>query len=115
MKYCLDSCVAFKWAVTEADADKADRLRVDFQNGVHELIAPDIFHVEVAHALTRAERQNRIQPPHGWTAWLNIMADCPHFHSSHLLMPRAYAISSGARIGVYDCLYVAWPSVKGAN
>lgn len=115
MTYCLDSCVAFKWAVTEADSAKADRIRVDFQNALHELIAPDVFHVEVAHALTRAERKKRIQPPQGWTAWLNIMADCPRFYSSQVLMPRAYAISSAARIGVYDCLYVALAEREGCE
>jgi hypothetical protein len=41
MKYCLDSCVAFKWAVAEADSAKADRIRVHFQNALQELIAPD--------------------------------------------------------------------------
>jgi len=115
MKYCLDSCVACIGAATEADSAKADRIRVHFQNALHEPIAPDIFHMEVAHGLTRAERQMRIQPPHGWTAWLNIMADCPQFYSSQVLMPRAYAIASTARIGVYDCRYVALAEREGCE
>ena len=60
MKYVIDSSVAFKWVVPEPDSDKADRLREDFRNAVHELIAPGVFPVEVGHALTRAERQRRI-------------------------------------------------------
>jgi predicted nucleic acid-binding protein len=60
MKYVLDSCVAFKWVGPEADTDKALRLRDDTRAGLHELLAPDVFPVEVAHALTRAERQGRI-------------------------------------------------------
>ena len=39
------------------------RLRNEFRRGVHELLAPDVFPVEVSHALTRAERRGVIQPP----------------------------------------------------
>ena len=56
MRHVFDSSVAFKWVVAEVDTDKALRLRDDFRNGVHELIAPDFFPVEVVHSLTRAER-----------------------------------------------------------
>jgi hypothetical protein len=38
------------------DKLKALRVRDDFRNGLHELLAPDVFPVEVAHSLTRAER-----------------------------------------------------------
>ena len=60
MIYVLDSSVAFKWVVWEVDSDKAIRLRADFWAGSHALSAPDVFPVEAAHALTRAERQGRI-------------------------------------------------------
>lgn len=56
MKYVLDASVAIKWALPEADSLKALALRDDYRNAIHELIAPDIFQIEVAHALTRAER-----------------------------------------------------------
>lgn len=107
MKYVLDSCVACKWAVAEADTDKALRLRDECRHATHELIAPEVLPIEVGHALTRAERQGRISPPHGWAAWLAVMSDCPQLFPSIPLLPRAYAISSAARIGIYDCLYVA--------
>jgi predicted nucleic acid-binding protein len=107
MRYVLDSSVAFKWAVPETDSAKAVQLRDDARNAVHELLAPDVFPVEVAHALTRAERQLRVAAPAGWAAWLSIMNDAPQLKPSLALMPRAYAISSQMRIGVYDCLYVA--------
>ncbi|MCI0685515.1 MAG: type II toxin-antitoxin system VapC family toxin [Gemmataceae bacterium] len=60
MKYVLDSNVAFKWGVPEPDSDKANRLRDAFRNSLHEFLAPDFFPIELGHALTRAERQNRI-------------------------------------------------------
>jgi predicted nucleic acid-binding protein len=55
MKYVLDASVAVKWVLPEADSAKAISLRDDYRKGVHELIAPDIFKLEAAHALTRAE------------------------------------------------------------
>jgi predicted nucleic acid-binding protein len=107
MKYVLDSSVGFKWVVPEAHSDKALRLRDDFRNGVHELLAPDVFPIELGHALTRAERQGRVTPAHGWALWLAVMADSPRLFPSTPLMPKAYEISSRMRVGIYDCLYVA--------
>lgn len=63
MKYVLDASVALKWVLAEPDSAKALALRADFRQQVNELLAPDILPVEVAHALTRAERKGLIQPP----------------------------------------------------
>jgi predicted nucleic acid-binding protein len=113
MRYVLDSSVAFKWVVPEADSDKALRLREAARNSIHELLAPDVFPIELGHALTRAERQLRITPPNGWLAWQIVMADAPQPHASLPLMPRAYDISSRLRVGIYDCLYVALAEREG--
>jgi predicted nucleic acid-binding protein len=115
MKYVLDSCVAFKTLVPEKDTDKALRLRDDFMNGVHDLIAVDILPVEVAHALSRAERQRRITPAQG-TLLLKVLAKhLPSLHPYLSLLPRAYEISSALRQGVYDCLYVALAEREGCE
>lgn len=107
MKYVLDSSVALKWALTERDSAKADGLRNDYHNGIHDLFGPDFFPIEIAHALTRAERQRRITRGAGWGFWQNIMADRPRLLPSNPLMPRGFELSSNMRIGVYDCLYIA--------
>src|SRR5262245_7018604 len=107
MKYVLDSSVAFKWVVLEPFSDKAQRLRDEFRNNANELIAPDIFAVEVAHALTRAERQGRVSVLQGAAFLADVLSTPPHFLPSLPLLSRAYTLSSSARIGVYDCLYVA--------
>jgi predicted nucleic acid-binding protein len=60
MKRAIDSSVAFKWVVPEAGSDKALLLRDDFRNAAVDLVSPDVFPIEVGHALTRAERQGRI-------------------------------------------------------
>jgi predicted nucleic acid-binding protein len=69
MKYVLDSSVAFKWLVPEPDSDKAIQLRAELQSAVHDLLAPDVFTSELAHALTRAERQGRIPIRAAFPLW----------------------------------------------
>ncbi len=60
MKYVIDTSVGFKWAVSEIDSDKAIRLRDDFNNAIHELLAPDLFPTEIANALAVSLRAGRI-------------------------------------------------------
>jgi predicted nucleic acid-binding protein len=115
MKYVIDSSVAFKWVVAEANDDKARKLRDDLHNAVHDLIAPDVFPLEIGHSLTRAERQGRVSTADGWSFWLSIMAENVQLHPSIPLMPRAYAISSQMRIGIYDCLYVVLTEREGCE
>ena len=107
MKYVFDSCGAFKWVVAEVLTTEALRLRDEYRSAVHELIAPDLFPVEVGHVLTRAERQGRINPSQSAVLWHNVMMTAPILIPYLPLMPRAIELSSQFRVGVYDCLYVA--------
>jgi hypothetical protein len=43
MKYVIDTSVDVKTYVQEPDSVAAVRLRNDYHQGVHDLIAPDIF------------------------------------------------------------------------
>lgn len=107
MKYVLDSNVAAKWVLPELDSPAAHLLRDDFEAGTHDLVAPDVFPVEIGHALTRAERQRRISQSESVNLWIDVMTTPPRLSPYLPLMPRALILSSQARIGVYDCLYVA--------
>ena len=73
MKYVVDSNVAIKWVLNEPDSAKALAIRLDFVNQVHELLAPDVFPIEVAHALSRAERKGILIPPQGTAALSSIL------------------------------------------
>ncbi len=115
MKYVLDSCVALKWVLAEPDSDKAVRVRDDFIQKNLELLAPDIFLVEIAHALARAERRGVIRPPEGIRRLQNFSNSLPGLHPYIPLLPRAFALASAARIGVYDCLYVALAEREGCE
>ena len=70
-------------------------------------LAPDVFPVELAHALTRAERRGIIAKGDAELFLADILTTSPHLHPYVPLLRRAVAISSDARVGVYDCLYVA--------
>jgi predicted nucleic acid-binding protein len=105
MKYVLDASVGIKWVMNEVDSAEARQLRDNFRNQIHELIAPDSFPLEAAHALTKAARRGIVTD--ATKLWFELMVDSPQLFPSVALMLRAMAIASQARIGVYDCLYVA--------
>jgi len=113
MRYVLDASVALKWVLNEPDAAKARQLRDDFRNAIHELIAPDSFTLEIAHALTKAQRRGLI--PDAWRLWADVMTTVPYVSPSYPLTPRAIQVATQARIGVYDCLYVALAEREGCE
>ena len=115
MRYVLDASVALKWFLTEPDSVKAERLRDEWRQSLHDLTVPDVFPIEMCHSITRAERQARITPAEGAAHIVTILTQPLVLFPSVPLLPRAYAISSSARIGVYDCLYVALAEREGCE
>lgn len=113
MRAVLDASTALKWVLIEADSDKAIRLRDDFRNSVHELIAPDSFSLECAHALTKKQRQGLISDAKA--LWDAILLDSPVYYSIHPLMERAVTISVQTRHNIHDCLYVALAEQEGCE
>jgi predicted nucleic acid-binding protein len=107
MKYVLDSSSALPWVLPERDSAKAMLLRDDARQGVHQLLAPDIFPAEVFNALLKAERTKRINVGDAKPLYASIAADVPLLHPYLPLMPRAGDIASRHRVAQYDCLYIA--------
>jgi predicted nucleic acid-binding protein len=107
MKYVIDTSVGFKWVVSELDSDKAIRLRDDFNNAIHELLAPDLFPTEIANALAVAERAGRIKPGEAALFFADILKTSPFMRAAIPLLPRAIDICLQSKQSVYDCLYVA--------
>lgn len=112
MKYVVDASVGAKCVIPELHTDKSIRLRDAYLQGIHALIAPDFYPVEVAHSITRAERQKRINLAQGVIALRDTLNALPRLDLSVPLLPRAYAISSNARLGVYDCVYIALAEIE---
>src|SRR5262245_60207329 len=113
MKYVLDSSVALKWVLPEADSSKAIRLRDDYSNGVHELIAPDIFPSEIANGLASAQRQTRTRTGESAIFLNDILRAAPALHASLPLLIRAMEIAVSEKQAVYDSIYVALAEAEG--
>lgn len=107
MKFVLDASVALKTVLREPDSAAAIALRNDFKNLIHQLIAPDTLPIEIAHALTRAERRGVIPVGQGSLLFSHFLDPCPVLYAYGDLIDRAMELSSQMRIGVFDCLYVA--------
>jgi predicted nucleic acid-binding protein len=107
--------VAIKFVMPEHDSSIALKLLRDYQKQIHELLAPDVFPLEIAHALTKFERRNLLLQGEAIHKFASIMINRPSFKASLTLLPRAIQISSQKRIGVYDCLYVALAEAEGCE
>ena len=80
MKYVLDANVALKWVLNEPESPQAVQLREEFRNGIHELLAPDIFPIEVAHAVARAERRGAVAVGDGFQKMVDVFTTMPDLH-----------------------------------
>jgi predicted nucleic acid-binding protein len=107
VKAVVDSNVGIKCVLPEPDSAKAVALLTGYAQQIHELIAPDVYAIECAHALARAERKGLMAPPQGSLDLQRLLRVLPAPHPSIPLLPRAFELASQARIGVYDCLYIA--------
>src|SRR5712692_10526189 len=94
MKYVLDSSAALPWVLPERDSANAIQLRDDARNGVHRLLAPDIFPAEVFNSLLKAERTKRINVGEAKTLYASIGADIPAAHSLVRMLRAPMALRS---------------------
>ena len=115
MKYVLDSSVALKWVLAEADSARAVRLRDEYKNGVHTLLAPDISLPEIANGLASAERQGRIKTGESAVLLLDVVRTAPTIHARPPLLLRAMALAIATRRAVYDCAYLALAETEGCE
>jgi predicted nucleic acid-binding protein len=115
MRYVLDSSVALKWVLPEADSARAIRLRDEYSNGVHELLAPDVFPSEIANGLVSAERQKRIRTGESAIFLNDILSAAPALHDSSPLLIRAMEIAISAKQAIYDCIYLALAEAEGCE
>ena len=108
----IDCSVCFKWFVIEPDRPKAIRLRDDYENGLCELLAPDLFPSEMGNALLMAElgkgsKGIRIPPGGAALLLLQALTSLPIIFDAVPLLPRAQDIAKHYQRSIYDCLYVA--------
>src|SRR5271156_4105344 len=66
--------------MNEVDSAVARHLRDESRNQIHELIAPDSFPLETAHALTKAGRRGIVTD--ATRLWIELMVDSPQLFPS---------------------------------
>src|SRR5262245_7687928 len=113
MNYVIDTSVDIKTYVQEQDSNKAVRLRNDYHQGVHGLIAPDIFPTEMCNVLMILERSGKIKPGEADLFFKQFLSGLPPLVTAVPLLPRALEIAKLFRQTVYDCLYVALAEREG--
>jgi predicted nucleic acid-binding protein len=103
----VDASCAVKWIVAEPDDDKALKLL----NGAESLIAPDLVMVEVANAIARRVRDQRlsvVRAEEAYAKWTRLLQrESLELMPSAALVDRAFAMSLKAAHPVADCLYIA--------
>lgn len=115
MIFVLDASVAACWVLRNPLQSKAHKLRTEYRQNIHELIAPAHFPGEIASALTKAERQKLIRVGDAHLLIQDILNTPPVFYAIGSLFYRAVEISSQTRTGFYDCLYVALAEQQSCN
>ena len=109
----LDASVALKWYLVEPLAEKALAFREASRSGQWDLMAPDVFLPEVAHALARSHRRGLIFEP--ITPYGDLLSTPLRLFPTPPLIERALDIATKHRIGVYDCIYVALAEREGCR
>jgi hypothetical protein len=90
MKYVLDANVALKWVLPEKDDDKAIRIRDEFGQGIHELLSPDVFPIEIVHSLAKSERRGDFAHGDGLKKMADIFAYMPDLHPASLVFTLTF-------------------------
>ena len=80
MTYVLDASVSLRWVLPNALSAKALKLRDEYQQKIHDLIAPSIYPGEIANALTKAERQKLINVGQARGLILSVLSTPPALH-----------------------------------
>ena len=106
----VDASVALKWCLPpgqEALVLQADQLLASYRAGVEQFIVPDLFWMEVANALWKAVRKQKIDSVRAEKA-LRLVDDLEiNTIPSQDLVPLALQLAVAHDRTVYDCIYVA--------
>ncbi len=109
-RFVVDTSVALKWFLAEADSAAAERLLV----GDLELLAPDFLLLEVAKGLRRRQHSGVISEADVTRA----IADLPRTFAD--LLPARPVIEPALKFSqvidhsVYDCIFLAVSLMRGA-
>ena len=103
----IDASTAAKWQLSgEPEAEKAIGMLIDYSNGEINLVAPRIWHYEIANVLNKAVSTQRLTEVEGQNAFDALQAleiELVEFPSA----AEAYRLARKYRRNVYDSFYLA--------
>jgi predicted nucleic acid-binding protein len=103
----IDSGVAVKWFVSEAQSADAARIRDAYDRSALTLLAPDFFVVEFGNVIWKKQVFQGLDPADAQTAVSGIRAVAILYTRSADLLDDAYRLAVAHRRTVYDSLYLA--------
>ena len=113
MKLVIDGNVGLCAMLPEAHSGKIKQLFEDFRKGIHELLAPDLYAVEVGNGLVSAARKGTINQSDLPLLYAALLMDLPIRYQMLSLFQRAYSIASQLPVSVYDASYLALSEREG--
>lgn len=109
-KVVVDASVAVKWCMPAADGEymlQAEELLASYRSGIIRFLVPDLFWLELANALWKANRRQKVDADRADRSLTLVRdLDIPTI-SSFDLVPQALHLAVRHRRTVYDSLYVA--------
>lgn len=107
----VDSSVAAKWLLPEADSDAAARLLEDDDVAFH---VPELFDAELGNVLWKRVQRRELSTADAaeTVALVNRIPATRHTHAD--LLEHAFALAVELSISVYDALYVSLALVLDA-
>jgi len=97
----IDTSVALKWFITEADSDLADRLL-----SRSDLKAPAVLKIEIGYVLTKRLRQRTLTLGQARDIWRDLPGSILLTEDGALL-DAAFELSLALGSAFYDCVYLA--------
>lgn len=113
MKLVIDANVGLSALLPEIHSAQAQQLLSDFRKGIHQLIAPGLYFVEVGNVLVHKAKVGLIPKTD-----LPLLSQ-ELFRRQPIIVPtvsqfhRAYAIAADIRVSVYDAIYLSLSQQEG--
>lgn len=114
-RYVIDAGVAVKCFIPEPDSDKARKLLDRYNQGVDDLIAPDLFISESANVFWKRAARRDITDQDAEDNLSDLLALNIPLTSSSLLALKALTLARTHHRSVYDCLYLALSIDQGCD
>lgn len=111
----VDASVAVSWMMPDERSEMADSILSLHERGELDLIAPTLWHYEVANALSRAVVRGRITQAEGHRSLQMLIGMDLQSADFDALAARAWEISVSRPVSLYDAAYVALAETRGCE